>query len=185
MNETSIAPTSLSMNQEGMLKWLMEEYGEDMFHLAYMMVKDRALAEDITQDVFIKAYRHLGNFRGDGNIKHWLYKITMNETRKHFRSWSFRHIWTIVDEKLGSLMDRQAQDHVEAQIEHKANQEETFQFVMSLAPKYRQIVILHYYEDLSFKEISQILSVTQEVVRTRLHRAKKQLKELISKEGER
>jgi RNA polymerase sigma-70 factor, ECF subfamily len=54
---------------------------------------------------------------------------------------------------------------------------------MSLAPKYRQVVILHYYEDLTIKEIAHILGVSQEVVRTRLSRARKQLRKIMSEEA--
>lgn len=105
LSNSETVPISLSMTQEANLKWLMQQYGEKVFHLVCLNVKNRTLAEDITQEVFIKAYRNLANFRGDGDIKHWLFKIAMNEVKKHFRSWSFRHIWATVDERLGKLLD--------------------------------------------------------------------------------
>lgn len=177
-------PASLAETREARLKWLMQQYGEKVFHLVCLTVKSRALAEDITQNVFIKAYRHLDQFRGEGEIKHWLYKIAMNESKKHFRSWSFRHIFPTVDDHLGSLLDRQAKNQVEEEILSRVKREEVVTYIHSLAPKYRQVILLHYYEDLSIQEVADILSVSQEVVRTRLHRARKQLRESMSKEVE-
>ncbi|TKI59416.1 sigma-70 family RNA polymerase sigma factor [Brevibacillus antibioticus] len=170
------------MNPDATLEWLMDQFGENVFHLVYMTVKDHALAEDITQDVFIKAYRNLGTFRGDGNIKHWLYKITINETKKHFRSWSFRHIWATVDDRLVSLMDKQAKNHVEEETVNRQEREEAFHLIMSLSTKLREVIILHYCEELSIKEMAHVLSVTEGVVRTRLHRARKHLRKLMVKE---
>ncbi len=185
MDNAETISASLSMTREAKLKWLMQHYGEKVFHLICLTVKNPSLAEDITQDVFIKAYRSLDAFRGDGDIKHWLYKIAMNEARKHFRTWSFRHIFPTVDDQLGSMLDVLAKNHVEAEMESRVEREAMIELVSSLLPKYRQVVILHYYEDLSVKEVAEILSVTQEVVRTRLHRARKQLRALMSREGER
>ncbi|MED1945885.1 sigma-70 family RNA polymerase sigma factor [Brevibacillus sp. NRRL NRS-603] len=182
LNEAETMPASLEVTREARLKWLMQQYGEKIFHLVSLTVKNHALADDITQNVFIQAYRHLDQFRGDGEIKHWLFKIAMNESKKHFRSWSFRNIFPTMDDHLGNLMDRQANNQVEEEILNRVKREEIVTYIQSLAPKYRQVILLHYYEDLSIAEVADILSVSQEVVRTRLHRARKQLKETMSKE---
>ncbi|WP_236841470.1 sigma factor [Brevibacillus formosus] len=105
LNEAETMPASLEVTREARLKWLMQQYGEKIFHLVSLTVKNHALADDITQNVFIQAYRHLDQYRGDGQIKHWLYKIAMNESKKHFRSWSFRNIFPTMDDHLGDLMD--------------------------------------------------------------------------------
>lgn len=182
MNDIEILSTTLPKSREANLKWLMQQYGESIYHLLFLTVKDHALAEDITQDVFFKAYCKLDTFRGEGEIKHWLFKIAMNESKKYFRSWTFRNIWTMVDERLGSNLDQHAKDSVEEEVENRLNREDTLEMIMSLLPMYRQVIILHYYEDLTTKEIARILSVSQDVVRTRLHRARKQLRKIMSKE---
>ncbi|WP_246000475.1 sigma-70 family RNA polymerase sigma factor [Brevibacillus panacihumi] len=182
LNDIEILSTTLPKSREANLKWLMQQYGESIYHLLFLTVKDHALAEDITQDVFIKAYCKLDTFRGEGEIKHWLFKIAMNESKKYFRSWTFRNIWTMVDERLGSNLDQHAKDSVEEEVENRLNREDTLEMIMSLLPMYRQVIILHYYEDLTTKEIARILSVSQDVVRTRLHRARKQLRKIMSKE---
>jgi RNA polymerase sigma-70 factor (ECF subfamily) len=183
LNDLEALPITLTRSREATLRWLMQQYGEKVYHLLCLTVKNHAVAEDITQEVFIKAYRALDSFRGEGDIKHWLFKIAMNEAKKHFRSWSFRHIWTVVDERLGSMLDQDAKDSVEEEVENRLHREDIFQVVMSLAPKYRQVVILHYYEDLTIKEIAHILGVSQEVVRARLSRARKQLRKIMSEEA--
>lgn len=184
MNGAETIPASLAETREARLKWLMQEYGENVFHLICLTVKSHSLAEDITQNVFIKAYRHLDQFRGEGQIKHWLYKIAMNECKKHFRSWSFRNIFPTIDDHLGNLLDGQATNRVEEEILSRVKRDEIVAYIHSLAPKYRQVILLHYYEDLSIQEAAEILSVSQEVVRTRLHRARKQLRESMSKGGQ-
>lgn len=163
-----ISSPSLATNKEAAIQALMHQYGESVYHLVCMTVKNHALVEDITQEVFIKAYRNVDSFRGEGKIKNWLYKIAMNETNKYFRSWSFRNIWTTLDKQLHILIDKQARNDVESEILERVTKETTYQLIMSLPNQYSQIIILHYYEDLFILEVSQILSVSTDVVRTRL-----------------
>jgi RNA polymerase sigma-70 factor, ECF subfamily len=64
---------------------MMELYGSLIIRTAYFYVNDRYLAEDISQEVFIRAYRNWGKFRGDSSVKTWLIKITINLCRDHLR----------------------------------------------------------------------------------------------------
>lgn len=57
---------------------LMKEYGQDVWNFAYLICKKRDMADDITQDVFLQAYRHMSPFRGEASLKTWLLKITRN-----------------------------------------------------------------------------------------------------------
>ncbi|MGG3593303.1 sigma-70 family RNA polymerase sigma factor [Brevibacillus laterosporus] len=68
----------------------MNEYGRRVVHLVYLIVKNRTSAEDIAQEVFVKVYRHLPSFRGESSIQTWIYRIAINEAKKHVRSWYVR-----------------------------------------------------------------------------------------------
>jgi RNA polymerase sigma-70 factor (ECF subfamily) len=173
----------LRPSKEARLETLMREYGEKILHLAYLMVKDRAIAEDITQEVFMKAYQAFDSFRGESSVKTWLYRIAMNESKKYLRSWSFRQIFSTLGQMRDEYMERVSYPDVESTVISNMNKEDIAEAVMSLSPSYRQIITLYYYEDLSIKEVAQVLGISEAVVRAKLHRARKQFKKRIEKEG--
>jgi RNA polymerase sigma factor (sigma-70 family) len=90
---------ALQPTKDAVFEGLMSEYGDKILQLVYLNVKDRTIAEDITQEVFISAYRHLETFRGESSYKTWLYRIAINETKKYLRSWSFRKIFSTIKTK--------------------------------------------------------------------------------------
>jgi RNA polymerase sigma-70 factor (ECF subfamily) len=69
---------------------IVTQHGNNIMRLAYFYLKDRALAEDIMQEVFLRAYQKIGTFRGDSNMENWLLRITANLCKDHFRSWFWR-----------------------------------------------------------------------------------------------
>lgn len=171
------------MTREAMFESVMREYGQKTLQLVYLFVKDHSLAEDITQDVFLKAYKSLHAFRGDSDPKTWIYRIAVNEAKKYLRSWSFRNIFstlaTAYEERIGS----KASGDVEQEVFDKIGKAEMVERVMSISPAYREVITLHYFEELSIKEIAYVLGVSDEVVRARLSRARKQLRKLMEQEG--
>jgi RNA polymerase sigma-70 factor (ECF subfamily) len=179
--ETNQADQSLRMTNEAVLEQLMREYGEKIIQLVYLIVKDRSMAEDITQEVFLKAFRGLRTFRAESNMKTWLYRIAINESNKYLRSWSFKHIFSTF--KKADVPDCEDDEHVEDAVIGKWTKEQVAERVMAMSPQYRQVIVLHYYEDLRIKEIAQVLNVTEEVVRTKLSRARKQFRALLEEEG--
>lgn len=174
----------LNMTKEATLEFMMREYGDRIIQLVYLIVKDRSMAEDITQEVFLKAFRGLNSFRGESNVKTWLYRIAINEAKKYLRSWSFRRIFSTF-KKEDVLHERyeQTEQRVEETVIGKMTKADMAERVMSLSPQYRQIILLHYYEDLTVKEIAQVLEVSAEAVRTKLHRARLKFKSMLEKEG--
>ncbi|NGQ94930.1 sigma-70 family RNA polymerase sigma factor [Brevibacillus sp. SYP-B805] len=76
---------ALALTKEARLEIYMREYGEKILHMVYLMTKDRVTAEDITQETFVKVYRNMGSFRGESQIHTWIYRIAVNEAKKHLR----------------------------------------------------------------------------------------------------
>src|SRR5438445_95076 len=76
---------------------LYEQYSRYVYYLALRMVGERALAEDITHDVFLKAFRNLDRFRGHSSLRTWLYRITVNQCHNVQRAWNNRNIITTGD----------------------------------------------------------------------------------------
>lgn len=85
---------TLQPSKDVVFESLMRNYGQQVIRLVYLLVRDRALSEDITQEVFLKAYKGLDSFRGESNLKTWIYRIAVNESKSYLRSWSFRNIFS-------------------------------------------------------------------------------------------
>ncbi|MFE8700623.1 sigma-70 family RNA polymerase sigma factor [Cytobacillus sp. FJAT-54145] len=154
--------------KEEQLVWLMEEYGDMVIRLAYTYVKQQQLAEDISQEVFISCYQNLNRFQNRSTYKTWLYRITVNKCKDYLKSWSFKNIQykDIISSFLMSTTP--SADSAFIYLEEK---EDLFEKVLTLPVKFREIIILHYYEDLSVNDISELLGLNLNTVKTRLHRA--------------
>lgn len=152
--------------QERTLERLMTEYGDCVVRVCFLFLKDRQLAQDASQETFIKAWRALDSLREDGAEKAWLMKIAVNTCRNMVRSRYFRMVDRSVstdDLPEPSSVDRQEDDSL-------------LKEVMNLPDKYRQVVVLYYYQELTAEETAQALGVPAATVRTRLKRARESLK---------
>jgi RNA polymerase sigma factor (sigma-70 family) len=171
--ETTSSPIDINqLTKEKQLSWLMEEYGDMVVRLAFTYVKQKQLAEDISQEVFISCYKGLETFENKASYKTWLYRITVNKCKDYFRSWSYRNI--SYQDMFRSIFPS-GDKSVESNILDKEEQEVIFEKVLTLPIKLREVIILQYYEDLSVNEISELLGLKSNTVKTRSHRAKKLL----------
>lgn len=152
---------------------LLDEYGRDIKRLAFLYVKDHALAEDILQEVMIACFKNIGTFRHESSYKTWLLKITINKCKDLLRKWSFKNI---VYKK---NVDYQTVDEItpETKTMVSFDEQHLIKEVMLLPIKFREVIILFYYQELSLEEISLIMNTNVNTVKTRLHRAKKRIKE--------
>lgn len=160
MNE-ALVPSSVQA-----LERLMSAYGDSMLRLCYMLLRDRELARDAAQESYLKAYRALHTLRADGSEKAWLMQIAVNVCKDMQRS----HWWRFVDRRVTP------DDLPEAGISDEHPDPAVLTAVMNLPEKYRQTVLLHYYQGMTLQEIAQTLNVPPATVRTRLMRAKKRLR---------
>lgn len=175
------AVASLELSKEALIELLMQEYGRRILHLIYLLVKDRSQAEDITQEVFIKVYRNLDGFRQESDIKTWIYRIAVNEAKKHLRSWSIRKIFA--SSKVNEFVEQQYTSRMEGKLLESLNREEFAKLITRLPFQYRQIIALHYYQDLAIEEVAAVLSLSSGAARNKLYRARKKLKEIMEREG--
>ncbi|MBN8202584.1 MULTISPECIES: sigma-70 family RNA polymerase sigma factor [Bacillaceae] len=154
---------------------LVNKYGKDIKKLAYMYVKDWGKAEDITQEVFIICYKKLHLFRGDSSYKTWLYKITVNKCKDELKRksfWQFR-----LAEKLKDHVPK-SERSTEEQVITKSEDQELSDNVLSLPIKYREVIILFYYEGLKIKEIHELTGLNIDTIKTRLSRSKGLLRKM-------
>ena len=147
------------------LERLMALYGDSVLRMCYMMLCDRELARDAAQDAFFKAYRSLDTLRSGDTEKAWLMRIAINTCKDVRKSrW-----WRMVDRRqdIDLLPQRGAED--ERPDPTPLNE------VMRLPEKYRQVVVLHYYQGMTLAQIAQTLDMPDATVRSRLKRAKDRL----------
>ncbi|MBX0356938.1 sigma-70 family RNA polymerase sigma factor [Halobacillus sp. Nhm2S1] len=155
---------------------LMESYGAMVVRIAFTYVKDRQLAEDLAQEVFIRCYQHLHTFEHRSSYKTWLYRITVNHCKDHVRSWSFRNLIPFEPVKLEKGEETNS---ISEQMLKEEESQVLFQKVLRLSVKLREVIIFFYYEELSVEEIARLLDVNVNTVKTRLHRARNSLKRML------
>ncbi|WP_246041691.1 sigma-70 family RNA polymerase sigma factor [Robertmurraya kyonggiensis] len=162
-------------------KWFektMNEYGDRLTKLSYNYTKDWNLAEDIVQDVFITCYNEYDKIHSIVSFKAWIFRITINKCKDLIKSSFFKRV--IMNEEL--LKSTKASD-LSPEMALIKNSEEAFLSVcvLGLPIKYREVILLYYYEELSIDEISEILKINRNIVKTRLNRARLKLKVILER----
>lgn len=159
------------------IEMIMEEFGTPIKRLIYSYVKDWEVASDLTQEVFITVYKKMDTFKGDSTLKTWIYRIAINKSKDFLKSWEYRNL--AFYGKLFNL--KKEKDRSPEAIFLQADESREIQKVIwSLPVKYREIVLLYYYQNLSFQEISETLNIPLSTVKTRLYRGQDKLKKILS-----
>jgi len=142
-------------------------FKNDVYRLSYSYTKNISDSDDITQNVFVKLYKHNEVLELDDiSIKKWLFKVTINECKSLLlSSWK---------KKIIPFMEKE-----EHTLYAKVNENSILEQVMQLPKKYRLVIFLYYYENYKTKEISEILNITITNVQTMLSRAREKLKKII------
>ena len=164
------------LEKRRLLDTLIKDYGEDLKRLAYLYVYDLAESEDITQEVFIKCYHQLDHFRHESSYKTWLIRMTINQCKDYKKRWSVRNIFYRKE-----LPETYEQQLTEPSYIQKESSDEMMRELTKLASKYKEVLILYYYEELTMLEISEILQIKHNTVKSRLLRGKNLLKERLER----
>ncbi|HEV8130653.1 MAG TPA: sigma-70 family RNA polymerase sigma factor [Acidobacteriota bacterium] len=149
---------------------LLTQYQNKVFRLACAMLGNKALAEETAQEVFIRIWKALANFRGEASLSTWIYTITRNTCLTAIR--------VNASHKMLSMDEPEARREAERwrAPQHAWSGKIDWQLLISqLGEKYRQIVTLYYMEDKSYQEVSRLLDLPMGTVKARLHRARKDL----------
>ena len=163
------------MDARETLDALMRQHGSRLLRLCAMNLRDASLAQDAVQDTFLKAFRQFHRFRGDADALTWLTAIAINVCRDYRRTAWFRHV------------DRRMDDLPEQAANFPFPDNTVITEVMNLPDKYREVILLRYYQDMKQKEVAAALGLTERAVRQRLHKAnailRERLKEWYEDEG--
>jgi RNA polymerase sigma-70 factor (ECF subfamily) len=158
---------------------LIKRYERPVFSLVFRMVRDRELAEDLTQDTFVKVLSHLDRYRADFKFSSWLFKIANNVAIDHLRK---RRLDTISIDGSPHAASQEAVeasrfdigDDAENALEELGSAIE--RAIAGLRPEYRSCIMLRHVEGRSYEEIATTLDLPLGTVKTYIHRARHELR---------
>jgi RNA polymerase sigma-70 factor, ECF subfamily len=161
------------MDQQTFLEHAIEQYGKATYNFAYRLTGNEADASDLTQEAFIRVYRAWRSFRPGTSFLSWIYRIVTNLHRDELRRRKGRYQEEIPDD--GALPSVEPiEEYVESHLS-----ESVAKALAELSPEQRQIVLLADVEECSYQEIGKIVGCSVGTVRSRLHRARGQLRNLV------
>ena len=160
---------------EAAIEMFVRQYETGIFRLALSIVGDEAEANEITQETFISALRSLTSYRETKSLKAWLYTIALNHSRSHLRK---RKTLERLRNTLNSLfrIETQKQTLPEEAAIQNGKEAEIWDALNKLDEPFRMVVILRYFHELSIPEISEILSINEGTIHSRLHTARARLR---------
>ncbi|MFG3690205.1 RNA polymerase sigma factor [Micromonospora sp. NPDC047740] len=162
-----------TVKSDEVVRAMVDQHGSAVYRLAVSIVRDPALAEDVAQETFIKAWRHRDTFRGAAPVRHWLLRIAHNVAVSTLRG--LRE-----EARDPSTLPGRHGDLVESVV---ANRMAVKEALARLDPLSRSIVVLREMEGLNYAEISEVLGVALPTVKTRLFRARATLRALTGEDG--
>jgi RNA polymerase sigma-70 factor, ECF subfamily len=155
---------------------LVERYKSYVFTLVLRFIKSREDAEEVSQDIFIKAYRSLADFRGTAKFSTWLYTV-VNTTCITFLRKKKIEVHSLDNEKVFEVADSKDSGFSANQVEQKSRVNMVNQAIALLNPDDAEIITLFYQAEQTLEEIGRILGLEPNTAKVRLHRARTRLKE--------
>jgi RNA polymerase sigma-70 factor (ECF subfamily) len=174
--------------REAAYRELIRRYERPVFSLILRMVRDRQLAEDLSQETFIKALNAIGSYRPEFKFSSWIFKIANNAAIDHLRR---REVDTL---SLDGAPNATSQDDIEATALQVGDKGETplaelearelgtaiERAIGQLRPEYRSCILLRHVEGLAYEEIAQLLDLPLGTVKTYIHRARHELRGMLA-----
>src|SRR5262249_34451663 len=169
---------------------LVGSYGRRVYALVFRMLGRRDEAEDLAQEVFVQVFKAIDQFRGDSKLSTWIYRIAVNLCKNRTKYLSRRHAGEQDDgDAMAERVPLSAAKGVSVgDVSRPDELVEGMQLeiivkvaIQQLEPDFREVLILRDVEDLSYEEIAAITGVPDGTVKSRIHRARTQLKALVEK----
>ena len=158
---------------------LVEAYRNQVFRLALRMCGNEADADEVAQEAFLSAWKGLPNFRGESRFSTWLYQLTTHAAIDLMR----REKRQAAAEDIDGITAADDRPSPQQQAERAETRREVRSALMQLPEEYRQVLLLRFMQELSYEEIGQALKLPAGTVKSRLNRAKAQLKDILSRSG--
>lgn len=148
---------------------LIDLYGDELLRLCYLYLHDLQLAEDAVQETYIRIFRGYEKFQGKSKEKTWITRIAINVCKSYLRSpWKQKIFYGDIET---------VQDEKQIAQEMEIKDDTVIRAIYQLKPKYKEVILLFYYQEFKVAEIAQILDISASAVTVRLTRAREQLKD--------
>lgn len=165
---------------------LVEERHGDIYALLYRLTEDPEEARDLTQETFLQAFRHLASFRGDSDLRTWLYRIAVNQARNRWRWWKRRRrdrtvsldapVSEEIDSPLSAGLASDEGLDPERQALAREREKALHAALRTLSRPYREVIVLRDIEGLSYEEVAAALDLNVGTVKSRLNRGRSELR---------
>jgi len=156
---------------------LVTRYQSKVFSMAMSFTRNREAADDLAQEVFLKAYLALPRFQGKSEFGTWLYRISVNHIKDFLRKRGRTKEVSLEDVRELSLSDGDRTDKAAEEAETEARKGLVRKFVEELPDKYRIILTLRDIQGMPYEAIARVLRLSPGTVDSRLHRARKMLRD--------
>lgn len=173
IDEDNICVQKVLAGDTRAFSFLIEKHKNMVFTIVVKILHSREDAEEISQDVFLKAYQSLNSFKGNSRFSTWLYRIAYNSAISKTRKKQLE--WTTLDD---FVINNYSEDNIEQQIEALSIEEKSLLLEKSLSilPENEQLLItLFYKQEESIESISQIIGLSTANVKVKLHRLRKKI----------
>jgi RNA polymerase sigma factor (sigma-70 family) len=161
---------------------LVRRYQDPVFAMALRFIGHRGDAEDVAQEVFLRVHRSLDGFKGDAKFSTWLYRITFNLSADWLRRNRKADRKAAGIEEAGDVADGRV--NIETGVLDSEERDRVNRALDGLDEKYRHVVVLLYYQKMSYEQIASVLGVPLKTVETRLYRARRLLREALLRGGQ-
>lgn len=165
----------------GAFEELVKRYRNDVFGLSYHFVRNPEDAWDLSQEVFVKAYKALKRFRQEASFKTWLLRITANQSKDYLKK---RRLATVpYDDRLGPHKEAGPAARPDRHAEMQELGRSIEQALDTLPHKHRTVIVLREYEGLSYEEMASVIGCSIGTVMSRLHHARRKLRNQLIRMG--
>jgi RNA polymerase sigma-70 factor, ECF subfamily len=163
---------------------LVQERSSEVYALLYRLTEDAEEARDLTQETFLKIFQNIDRFRGDADLKTWIYRIALNQARNRWRWWRRRRRDVTVsldaeqgrDEQPLSARLRDSSIDPEQEALRREREMALRRALRTLGQTYREVVILRDVEGLSYEQVASTLEISIGTVKSRLSRGRQELR---------
>lgn len=184
--EDQLLIAALQAGDQAAYEKLIVRFQNPVYNLAYRLLNDQSDACDVVQEVFLKVFRNVSNFRGSSSLRTWVYRIAVNESYNR-RRWLFRHRRgeTGLEETFDDCetRERALTDSGETPFDFTMNREAQLileEALETINPIFRSALVLREIEDLPYEEIAEILEVSIGTVKSRILRGREALRKTLS-----
>ncbi len=175
----------LKQRDEAAFRQFVRIHEQQVYQLVYRLLGDAEEARDISQEVFVSAFRAIGNFRGDARLSTWLYRIATNHCRNRYkylgrRSYNRHESYEEYRVKAAGPVAGERLPQPDREAEARRMEKALQQAIASLDEEHRELIVLRDIQGLTYEEIQGITGLASGTVKSRLHRARVALKAKIA-----